>query len=298
MRGSLPIAGLVSVLLLSCSSDPTITSPVAQVSLDAAQAQTAEIQFLQSVRNAECRYDRLTSLQTGGPSNINVLTACGSPDMKDNVFTTRKHLMNAIVEYAQALSTVGGVSTDQFDTNVKSAAAQFSADAKAGNFLAAFTNQFSAGAVVTSALGQIMDWIVAYYRKEDVTTMAKSNQANLNTVLDLLKQENTLVAQRAFDEAQGAAVSVKIMQSNPQMATKIAAALTIDQTFWQGGPSTGTGDTQAMGIQYPSASAANDALDQLQFCHDLVAAGGTLKGNKCKLSPATLKTSATSGSEK
>lgn len=62
---------------------------------------------------------------------------------------------------------------------------------------------------MSSALGQIMDWIVEYYRKEHVTAMAKSNQAQLNKILAALKEENSLIAERVYDRAQGAAISVR-----------------------------------------------------------------------------------------
>jgi hypothetical protein len=287
MWRSLPLIGLLCVMLGSCSSDPAITSPVAQVALNANKAQTTEIQFLNAVRDAECRYDRLNALAMPGSGRINILTPCQTPDMTDAVFLVRKGLMSAIVEYCQALAALENVSTDQFDTNVKTTATQFSNAAKAGKFLAAFSDQLGAGAAVSSALGQMMDWIVDYYRKEHVTAMAKSNQAQLNEIIVALKEENSLIAERVYDRAQGAALSVREVGSNP----RIAAMLTIYQAFWASGPSIDSEGGDEMAVHYPSATAANDALDQLGHCHDLVAGGGTLRGSKCKLDPATLKAS-------
>lgn len=290
MRKSLVSTALLAILLASCSTDPTITSPVAQVSLDATKAQTAQTQFLTSLRNDECIYDRINTISSEGASHINILESCKTPDMNDARFKDRKAFMNGIVLYTQALARLGGVSTDQFDADTKFAATQFSAAAKAGGFLSAFSPQFGGAGSAITAFGQLMDWIVQYYRNQEVTRMAQAQQANLNTVLQALKQENTIIAHLAFDRAQNTALAVRQIRSNPESVAETVQYVELYEIFW-GSPTTTFGDIPSMNMQYPSEVTANDALDQLQFCHDLVAAGGRLEDNKCKLDPATLKSS-------
>lgn len=284
MRVTLSVVGLCcTVLVGGCGLDSPMVAAVGQLSTNADAAKTAEAGFLESVHDLECRGIIIRSFIKS--STPNVLTPCEAPDISAERLKAREALMSGLALYAQALAKMEGVSTTDFDAGVKAQAGQLAAAAKAGGFLTSAGAQFGLAGTATTAFGALMDDIVAAYKLDTVATMAHRNQAQLNTVIDALKQENDALAQTADIEKFLSASVVRQLLRKPQETQRVVNAYELLQIYWTGG----TGGSQPMAPPVISSKAVNDALDKFRGCHDVVAASGSLKAGVCEIKPAAPK---------
>jgi hypothetical protein len=287
MRWLFPSASLAGFILSGCATSPLL-GPVMQTTANAQKAQSAQSDFLNSVRSTECRIDRLKTLAESGPSGVDLNTPCSHRIINDANFAVRQELMTTVVVYTQALSKLQGVNTTTLDMALKNAATQFGTDAKAGGFLTNLSAKSAATSDVLGAVQSMMDWIVQDYRDRKVQEIATLNKDSLNIVLKELEVENQNEANAVSGIVIEAYEPVTQLTKDPRRATIVANVLTIDQAFW-GSAAT---STPMMMTNLPTATQVNDTLDQLKACHDLIAAGGegtAAAKAACKLDFSPLK---------